>query len=478
MWDRARVRDVDSAEQLPENHVRHFRAHHCYWKTATLVMSACQSAGFGTELCSSHGVCVDSTSVAFPKACLCDMGWTGASDMFDLRLGGVVVDTQGRALALDCPQPTSLALGMYGLLTAAYLVRQLLLMAALRRKLGAKFPGRDKRGWAYVRALGMNMPTRVLLLESVIANPIFLCFCGLKLASTGEAVIGTDPAVTVLYGGGILTMFVVFSDFSISQFRTIARSRSLNTETSDRITKVFMRNTLLEGILYALNSCLFPLAALAGDKSVGPIANSEYALIIARNVGVPIMFGFRAINLRSLMYEVRIIQTQMGGPPTATSDGGSSGGPGQGGPAASGSTARLGNAQMKSSREAAQGVLTLLDDASKETIKQVFVAGVIYAVFSLPWFWPFQQIAFAIVVSLASVANNEGLVFLRLARKAVQVAGGSSANLKSSSSAANVNGGAVASSRTRTLAPLSPLHGRSATELTQGSAHTMNDSEA
>ena len=91
--------------------------------------------------CSGHGTCVNAStavSSSFASLCACDAGWSGASDLFDLR---VAVDpATGAPLALDCPVPDAMPLVMYAVFTATHVLRALIILLALVSRLRQGLP--------------------------------------------------------------------------------------------------------------------------------------------------------------------------------------------------------------------------------------------------------------------------------------------------------------------------------------------------
>src|SRR5689334_9084040 len=91
--------------------------------------------GFSTESCSGHGQCVDASafSTEFSHLCECDDGWSGATDMFDLRVA--LNPLTNKALALDCPMSSIMTYFFFVLLAVAYFIRYVVIFVALISKI-------------------------------------------------------------------------------------------------------------------------------------------------------------------------------------------------------------------------------------------------------------------------------------------------------------------------------------------------------
>jgi hypothetical protein len=400
---------------------------------------------FSSDPCSGHGQCIDTstftttTTTTFSHLCACDAGWSGASDMFDLRILTHPITNQ--VLSLDCTTSTTTTYVFYALLLLTHVIRQVILIKALQTKF-KHLPAKELQAahGSYIKALWNYMPTRVLLCENIIANPLILVACIQRLATVGsgmnEMVYGTSPSFTVTMALGIMGMFTFFSDFSISQFRTLATSRMLSPENGALVVKRFKQGQAAEWFLYFVSSFLCPIIALGLNKSSGPIVSNEAVLLVFRNCGVVLMMALRFWNAHSLIREVEAILVPIknlsAGAGGKTGD--STGTAGStnnnkvavaeqqqqhhGNDGGSGSTNRTG------AGEAAARVLDYLKAQQKEMKKTAMVGGTCYFIWSIPPFWSWQMACQCFIVSLGSISNNEGLVFLRANKEAAKQSSG------------------------------------------------------
>lgn len=196
-------------------------------------------------------------------------------------------------------------------------------------------------------------------------------------------------------------MFIGFTDFTVAQFTTLAHSRAMNPELGATIITKYKRATFAEFLLYVFSVVSCPLIALSLDKSKGPVANNEVVLLVIRNLGIGTMFGLRYFNCVTLAREVDLLMI-----PMASASANAPGSPHSPGEKVTGAS------------ESAARVLAFLREQQNEVKKQAVVAGSCYTVFCIPQLWPYQAVCIALIVSIASIGNNEGLVFLRVTKAA------------------------------------------------------------
>lgn len=327
--------------------------------------------------CNGHGVCVPFYPTNTTGVCICEEFWDGAADVFDLRVGTDPVT--GKVVALDCSNNVIASLCLWSLLLLGCLIHQFHSTRALItvfRTHGLK-PKTSKGCMLYA-------PYQFLCLDALIANPLLLTLAILKITRNG--VIGTDFAVTVCLAAGVQLWNVAWALFQIHQFHVLVSSNL--QQRGDQLCRKYNKLVMVMSASYFFLSLLPTLVALSLDKSVGPIANGEYIILIVRNLGVVFW------NL-SQIYTSYVLKNEL--------------------KALSSSSGTVSNG--------VQNIMSFFDAERKHLRARNLISLLLYPLFSLPWFWPSQFFQIAFMIFLGGLTMSPGKVILQSHKLAKSAAG-------------------------------------------------------
>lgn len=341
--------------------------------------------------CSGRGRCVPGGAAWPTGLCVCDAGFSAASDMFDLR---VAVDPiTGEQLSLDCPLTTTGSDAVWWIVFVVFAGRAILgagFLLSLCWKRGVPLHasgGSSRTSRSIAIAVWNNLPYRLLILEVVAVCPLLMVVPLLKTLR-GET-IGTDAAVTVLFLFGFWTFLLQGSMFVFTHFSIVARTRALNQDSDDfrRLVGTFRRSIIMSHTIYGAFAIVPTLVALGTDKSLGPIASGEYICLLVRNIGV-ILYALNQIYGSFLMdREARQLLALLAE-----------------------RTASTGSA------DAATAILAYVDGfVSRVRLTTVLVV-LVYGSFLVPWAWPYQTYSYGLLIALAGLDGSFGKVLIQMRR--------------------------------------------------------------
>ena len=309
---------------------------------------------FGELQCSGQGTCVVSP-ISNLSLCLCDLNFNGASDFFDLRVEWIA----GKyVLALDCPNNV---IGTQIVWAISLTVFAFVWVRALA---------------VYLKNFGLsNIPQRCVAVEVCFDLPVLIIIASFKVAYPNDVVFGTSAWETILFMIteilhtcvhfmlGILE-FRVFGLFQSPQFRKMFFSYKLRIWTSV--------------VLFFFTAIISPLIMLRLNKSIGPVLNLQFVLILVRNFGTVILVltGFLVADQNLKQFK-----------------------------AAQSSSER---SEQKSVErlERFNQVLRFLKKQRLESMYGLILLFIIYLICSLPWIWPYQTYFIAIMACIGHAGFN------------------------------------------------------------------------
>lgn len=323
--------------------------------------------------CSGHGVPVPGTSM-----CLCDSAWNAGSDMFDSRrLGAFPSELQA-----DCLVPDAGVIVLWTFLLALCVVRCVEVVRVLNRR----FRESNKAAWR-------QRPVQLLLFDIIIATPLLVVPCCLKLADRHNTVLGSDTAFTIIFLLGISLVAAEWGFFQQQQFDTLVRSQYVSaTAQSTKMVRTHWRFQLGLILSYALLSVPPTLAALGLDHSISPVDNKEFVLLIIRNCGVVLWQMCALAGYAFMLAQVKAIQSSVHSSDKNASPGAPVG-------------------------RSAQAVVVYLRSNVRSNVFKNSIAFVVYGISSIPPLWPFQSYTIPIIVMLLVHSMNPARV-LNAANKA------------------------------------------------------------
>ena len=442
-------------------------------------MDGCPATGFtagffsggGLGPCSGRGTCVNATAATagqWATLCACDADSSGAVDFFDLR---VAVDpSTGATLALNCPVPVVLSTVSYAFLLSCVLFRELTALYALYIKL-VRLPEAQRvtsasspqtswtattHAWRVARAAAAYAPTRILAMDAFVVMPFMIAFGALKLASGGERLLGSDAAVTTLFGFGVFWMLALTSAQAHNEFAALAKSRMLKSRDGSALVTNNFRRAAAEHAVYIFAMVVIPLSMLSLDRSAGPIANGEVWLLVGRNAIIVFTYAARNVDLRALRREVDAAAEVFS---DLSRDNDEKGAVERGSTLAvgTGTAGARGDALLKDRRDAVSRILVLIKRHSSEVRKTTFVVFTFYTLFALPWFWAYQTPVIGFIVPLGILSGNVGMTYVR-ARWAADTATSSSNAAALGATAAKGAVALGATPRCATAMSSSPAH--------------------
>jgi hypothetical protein len=326
-------------------------------------------------VCSSAGVCINSTIHPDLLLCLCNNGYSGASDFFDTRIEQL---PDGRFLSLNCGESRAGTCTIWGLVLFLCLIRMKQLCSAILR-FYRKHIQDEKLAKAGFLA---NFPLRTMCFDLFFSNTFILILaiskiCGLTL---GSDVLPTIALSTLVMGFN-------WTNFEISrrEFAVFVKG-TLRGKRADSITRLRTGLKIFGTLVYACVAIIPSIWALTLDKTLGPLENSEFVAIIVRNVGT-ILWGWLDV------FAIWMVRQQIQHSIDLTSSG---------------------------ANDNMQGPITgkmQLDEKTKEVVKRldkeirsllIFMAitGVLYGVFLIPILYPFQTYCIGFIVGAGSLRHS------------------------------------------------------------------------
>jgi hypothetical protein len=232
-----------------------------------------------------------------------------------------------------------------------------------------------------VRSYFRHMPLRVITLDGFLWSPLFLTCC-LRKASTPSAVLGTDVAVTTTFFLGFAGLTATWADFTMAQFMAMVNYR-LGLQSVDLLKRRFAVISAMEIASYQMLTGVPMLYMLFLDRAQGPVVNGENVILIVRNMGVvayllgtvTVTAALMTRQLQSVLKSIANIDEQ-----------------------------RLNGAGH---------ILDVLKNQQTALFRQGMTACLVFALFSAPFAWPYQQYALSFLNSINAFVASPGIALLR-----------------------------------------------------------------
>jgi hypothetical protein len=356
-------------------------------------MTSLDSAAFGLanpgQQCSGHGTCLNITlqNEVDPRyLCACDSGWNGVADMFDLRIATV----NGTVLTLDCANSIIVHSIIWGIALAATLFRQMTIFAAFSLLIYEGVHKKQKK-LRQIFVDGHFLP--IITFDLTLANPLLLVTCVRKVFY--QEVFGTETLVTVSTIIGITFTAVGFSTFEHLTFRTLTKGALMDSSERQKLDSMHFKLTVTTLVAYSIVG-VPSLAALALDKSKGPIVSSEYVLLLLRNIGFLVFYALLAATARGIHRQAARILDSVSPKERSSRE-----------PSNNGSTT------TSPKQIAAIQVVEFLEQNDKELATRCILLLVIWSIASIPHFWPFHGYFMAILAAIATFKTNTSQILLK-----------------------------------------------------------------
>ena len=328
--------------------------------------------------CSGHGTLMPN------GLCICDSAWNAGSDLFQLQVYG--------PYALDCVLPDAAVIVFWAITLLVCLLKQKESVHAL----ADKNPTLQK----LQRSFYTDQLTRLLVLDLVIATPLLIVACCLKLADRQAAVLGSDLAFTLTLCTGVLLTASIFCKFQVLSFRILLMANFYQNAKTARILRQDEITQTLLALSYGILTVLPTLCAFALDQSVGPVQSGEWIIIVVRNIGIVLWQLFGLMGSALLLREVTKMHSTTQGSSNKTSDGPSL------------ATVGAGSAKR---------VVEFLKSNFRGIFRTNAILLVLYAIFSIPFTWPFQTLSSSIAVT--AMLRNYSLGKIVLASRKAAASG-------------------------------------------------------
>jgi hypothetical protein len=210
---------------------------------------------------------------------------------------------------------------------------------------------------------------RDLLVDLFVTPSICTVVIALKIAGH---VLGTDVAITVIFSIMVVIFNLVTKDTSREEFRILLRASMTAPQTERRLRNLHIRLQHLGTFVYCAGVIVPTLYALSLDKSRGPMENGEYIIVILRNIMALVWTLTEVICAHLVRNQVKsVLSGSVGSMKCSTTD-----------------------------------VVKRLDDEIKQLRNMFTFAFVMYAVFTIPWLWPFQTYPIALFSASAVMRST------------------------------------------------------------------------
>lgn len=336
--------------------------------------------------CENGGIAVTTASLGvsspFAQVCLCQGDFNGANDLFDNR----VILKDGTYYALHCENSIIGGKVVWTLYLLTALIRQAILCFALHEKY------KTKGGIAKWSDLYTYMPYRLLSLEVGLVTPGYIVVGFMKSIDTNQ-VIGSQVAVTILFYFSSFSSIAIYSHFLTDQMKMILTSKGLVlNEVGKRFLSRYAKINAAFSLCYFLVAALPGVLQLAMDKSLGPIDNRQYILLIVRNVGIVLWLLVQLFSVQFIVKETSDLHRALH------------------------NVHEHNNENNKESSKQVMEIVGFLRNVQKSVLKTTLVGGVTFIVFTVPFFWMWQQYSTAIVSCMALIMSNIGMIYLQTSR--------------------------------------------------------------
>jgi hypothetical protein len=226
-------------------------------------------------VCGGNGHCVNSLVNPGTLLCLCNPGYSGASDFFDNRVEQLP-DGRWLSFSCHCSQVGTIIIWSFFLLCGLIRVKQLWPVFVKLRRKHYQDPKKVEQG------IFADFALRIISFDLfAMSIPLFISGAG-KLAG---GTFGTDILVTVAQlATGFLFQVGVF-DLTRREFMIIVKGsmNPIEAKKATRFRDVLKCFTL--AVFFGM-SVIPSLWALSLDKRLGPLDNGEYIVVYLRSFAV------------------------------------------------------------------------------------------------------------------------------------------------------------------------------------------------
>jgi hypothetical protein len=240
-------------------------------------MSSCDvnpPLAFQAGICSGVGVCVNSTNTPGRLLCRCNNGYSGASDYFDNR---IELLPDGSYLSLDCGESKLGTCVIWGLVLFITLIRTKQIMMALYKFYRLHITDERKRKAGFFSDFPLRTLTFDLFVPSLLGIVVSISkLCGL--------VFGSDVLPTVCVSLLVLSFNQVNFEIGRREFSIFIQG-TMSSKSAASIRKFRTGLKVVGIIVYASIATVPGIWALTLDKTLGPIENDEFYVILIRNIG-------------------------------------------------------------------------------------------------------------------------------------------------------------------------------------------------
>jgi hypothetical protein len=314
--------------------------------------------------CSGYGTCINTTNIQYPQLCQCDWTAVAPNDVFDLR-----VDPANRNLAIDCNTPRLAIQILSAILLAFTLARLVYSIKVIHHRFRQ---GHAPKHWHQWFTVGTN---RVVIIDIFCTVPLMACWPILRLS--GDQIVGTDTAITIVMPLSILSMTLTYGDLQHQLFAAVIGTTFHKLENNSLLR---LHGMLIYGISasYFFVAVIPTLITLSFDKNLPPQENGLLIVLIIRNIGLLIWQICALLAARMTSVQVHNLIKSLGeihGVDTGA-------------------------------------VLAFVKNDEKEIIKKNFVALIAYILFSTPWMWTYQGIQMLMMAILGSSGMIPGKIIL------------------------------------------------------------------
>lgn len=305
--------------------------------------------------CSGHGT---SVLVNSQTLCKCDPWFTGGGDFFDARV-------MPPDFSLNCVNSRIGAIVIWTLALCGAFVRTLVLLRAIINRCQFFKVFSLAR---FTKFLSRDAGIRFLFFDFFVINVFILLTCSLKVYGQ---ILGTDVAVTICFA--LFISSHQFNQLFLNQleFRTLVSITGPQLRTKLIRWKLiidFLGFSMINLSLIAIIWCLFL------DKSLGPIANGEYIIVIFRNGFSLVWSSEEAFAFWIMIQHIKKIVEE-----------------------------------TKSDSEtfrSLSAVLTSLEKENRSQFRTFLMFPILYIPFMLPWLWSQQTFVLGLMFIIFSFRHN------------------------------------------------------------------------
>jgi hypothetical protein len=345
-------------------------------------MSSCEAnppLAFQAGVCSGAGICVNSTKTPGRLLCLCNSGYSGASDYFDNR---IELQPDGTYLSLDCGESKAGTCIIWGLVLLFSIIRTKQVMTVFFKFYRQHFADERKRKAGFLA----DFPLRTLTFDLVMTSSLLFIVAISKICGL---TFGTDILPTVSVGFLVLCFNHVTFEIGRREF-SIFLQGTMSAKAAASITRFRTGLKLFGNLVYACIAIIPGIWALTLDKTVGPLENNESNVILIRNIGT-VCWGILDIC------SVWMVKTQLESLMRLTSS--------------DNNDHNSNDAHNRSSKKVELATKTVdvikrLAFEIRSLIIFLAVLAILYGVFTVPILYPYQTYCIGFIIGLGSLRHS------------------------------------------------------------------------